>query len=119
MTEQDKPRISTTGGSVITPQYAKRSMKCYAVTDSELKQIGLANLFGTISFGVGTALLGFGIDIWKDSKLASSLPEEARTLTDVAQPLCLIFGIVFIVAALAIAIWRRDMIKTIKDESGT
>lgn len=31
-------------GSTVEPVYSKRKMRCYSVTESELKQIGLANI---------------------------------------------------------------------------
>lgn len=104
-------------GSVIQPEYAQRNMKCYAVTESELKQIGLANLAVTICFGIGSGLLGLGIDIFKDTTLADSVPPNANVVVNTVQPILFIFGIVFWLAAAALWFWRRDMLSLIRKES--
>ncbi len=114
--DEPPPKISTTG-SAIKPQYAQRSMKCYAVSESELKHIGLANLGQTASFGIGSALIAFGFDIFKDVHLSGALPETTSAVVSGIQMLCFIFGGVFWVVAAALWIWRRDMLATIKQES--
>lgn len=92
-------------------------MKCLTVTESELKQIGLANLLLTFLFGVGSALIAFGVDIMKDSMLAQSVPASAQVVVDVVQPICLIIGAAFWIGAAWVWTWRRDMINTIRNES--
>lgn len=93
-------------------------MKCLTVTESELKQIGLANLGVTASVGIGSAFVAFGVDIFKDSLLAEQVPETARMLTDYVQPLCLVMGVAFYVIAVLLYVWRKDMIGLIRRESG-
>ena len=117
MAEQAPPKISIESGSAIKPQYAVRSMKCYAVTESELKHIGLANLGQTASFGIGSALIAFGLDIFKDTRLAEQVPESAALVVSTVEPLCFIFGIVFWFVSATLWVWRRDMLATIREES--
>ena len=104
-------------GSAIKPQYAQRSMKCYAVTESELKQIGLANIFTTASFGVGSALLALWLDIFKDVHLTEAVPDDFSLLIGVTQPLLFLFGVIFWIIAAIVWNWRRNMINLIKKES--
>ncbi|WP_428631171.1 hypothetical protein [Sphingopyxis sp.] len=104
-------------GSTIETVYSRRKMKCYSVTESELKQIGLANLGATICVGIGSALFAFGVDVFKDSILATEIPKEANILIDSIQPICLYLGAAFYIAAAALLWWRQSMIGTIKSES--
>lgn len=112
----DNPNAAA--GGVVKPVYSERTMKCLTVTESELKQIGLANLGVTVCVGIGSAFAAFGIDVFKDSMLAPDVPESARVLTEYVQPLCLGVGVVFYVIAGLLYLWRRDMIGMIRRESG-
>ncbi|MGU3401570.1 hypothetical protein ACLBWS_17860 [Brucellaceae bacterium D45D] len=49
-------------GASVETVYVSRQMKCFAVTESELQQIGLANLGMTISIAIGSALFAFGLE---------------------------------------------------------
>jgi hypothetical protein len=109
---------NTPAGGVVKPVYSERTMKCLTVTESELKQIGLANLGVTICVGIGSALVAFGIDVFKDSLLATDVPDAALMLTKYVQPMCLIGGVAFYVIAVMLWIWRKDMIGLIRRESG-
>lgn len=104
-------------GSAIQPVYATRNMKCYPITDSELKQLGLANIAMTATFGAGSACFAFALDIFKDTALAGSVPPAADVLVNAIQPLGYVFGAAFWVGSIVVWIWRRNMIQTIKDES--
>ncbi len=104
-------------GSTVEPIYSTRKMRCYSVTESELKQINLANIAITAFSSTGSALLAFWLDIFKDTILSEKVPEVAQTAIGYVQPILLILGIGFWVAAGAALWWRRDMIKLIKQES--
>ena len=116
-TVRDTRDPSSRTGGTLKPVYSDRTMRCLTVTESELKQIGLANIFLTFLFGMGSALMAFGVDIMKDSLLSESVPEAARTVVDVVQPICFILGAGFWVGAAWVWFWRRDMIATIRKES--
>ncbi len=104
-------------GSTVEPLYSSRQMRCYSVTESELKQIGLANLGITAFSSIGTGMLAFSLDIFKDTVLAGGVPESAKVALSFVQPVLLIGGIAFWVFAIFAIFWRRDMIKIIKHES--
>lgn len=104
-------------GSTVEPIYSARQMRCYSVTESELRQIGLANLGITAFSTIGSACLAFWLDIFKDTVLAESIPEAAQIAISYVEPLLLVFGVGFwIVAGLGV-LWRHKMIELIKKES--
>lgn len=109
--------VSSPSGGLVKPVYSEREMKCLTVTESELKQIGLANLGVTVCVGIGSAFLAFGFDIFKDVMLTDDVPESAILLTQYVQPLCLGMGFVFYLVAGVLWWWRRDMIGLIRRES--
>lgn len=113
----DQGTIGPSAGSAIQPVYAQRSMKCYPVTESELKQIGLANLGVTIFVGLGGTCFGFGVDVFKDVQLAQTVPAGAKAFVDIMQPGAIAVGVVCWIIAGALWFWRRDMLRLIKDES--
>lgn len=93
-------------------------MHCIAVTESELKQIGLSNLLTTIFVGIGSALCAYGFDVDKDLYLADDMPKQVIEMAKIVSSLCWAFGIICFLAAAAMWFWRRDIIRQIKKESG-
>lgn len=110
-------RVPEPGGGQFAPIYSVRRTKCYTVTDSELKQIGLANLGATAFFTIGSLLAGFAIDVFKDIALTDDVPDAAKQIIDSAQPLLFTMAAVFYIIGFIAMIWRWDMIKSIKAES--
>jgi len=106
-------------GATVSMQYSERKMNCHLVTDSELKHIGLANIGITMTFGIGSALIAFGIDIYKDTTLAETVPETAQTLASVIQPMCFYIGGAFWLFSVLLLWWRRGMLELIKKESSS
>jgi hypothetical protein len=92
-------------------------MRCYSITESELRTIGLANVGQNIFLSVGSALVAFSLDIFKDTTMAEHVPTMAAEIASYAQPICLFLGLACYVAAFAVWRWRRGMIDTIKKES--
>jgi hypothetical protein len=108
---------SPNAGGKLNPIYMERDMRCLVVSESELKHIGLANLGVTAFVGIGSALLSFGIDLFKDTALESPDQASAAAVADAVERLCVGAGIVCYIVALLIWIWRWDMIRTIRSES--
>lgn len=104
-------------GGVIEPIYAKRFMRCYSVTDSELKQIGLANIAITATSSIGTGFLAFALDVFKDTELAEAVPATAQVALGYVQPICIGLGVAFWVTTIALMWWRNSMVTLIKTES--
>jgi hypothetical protein len=92
-------------------------MRCVVVTESELKQLGLANVLMTAATSIGSFLLAFGLDIIKDTWLSDQVPDSAKVITQVLQPICFYVGIAFYAGAVGIWLWRRDLLKLIRQES--
>lgn len=105
-------------GGVVKPIYSEREMRCLTVSESELKQIGLANIGVTVFASIGSALLSFGVDLFKDNTLTPAANPSAAAMADAMEKLCLGGGLVCYIVAVVLWFWRRDMIKTIRKESG-
>ena len=110
-------------GPALTIVQGQRKMRCFMVTESELKQIGLANLLSTISSSIGAMLIGFGLDIYKDlTILSGDAPagsrENASSIAVTFQNASFYLGVAFILAAGALLLWRRSLLAQIKAEKG-
>lgn len=116
MATEDKG-VAASGG-IVKPVYSERQMRCLTVSESELKQIGLANIGVTVFASIGSALLSFGVDLFKDTALEPTADQAAASMADAIEKLCIGGGAVCYIVAIALWIWRRDMIKTIRKESG-
>lgn len=104
-------------GSTVEPVYSARKMRCYSVTESELRQINLANIGITAFASMGSAMLAFWLDVFKDTVLAEKIPERAQEIVSYVQPILLVMGLAFWALSAATLGWRRNLIKLIKDES--
>ncbi|MEL6883441.1 MAG: hypothetical protein AAFP87_02945 [Pseudomonadota bacterium] len=115
--EEKVERTEGVNGSTLEPIYSSRKMVCYSVTESELKQLNLANI-GVASFtSLGSAMLAFWLDVFKDTTLASSVPESAQAIISYVQPIILFLGAAFWIISGVILYWRRGLILLIKEES--
>lgn len=102
-------------GSDLNVLHTERSVTVYVLTDSELDELGALNRNITIFSSVAAFMGGLWVDLYKDSKLASSVPEATKQALDFAQPLIAIVAMIF--AALAFYAWldshsRKLKIKT-------
>lgn len=115
--ERKVEKTEGVNGSTVEPIYSARKMRCYSVTESELKQIGLANLGITAFASLGSAMLAFSLDVFKDTLLAEQIPKEADLVISYLQPILLFVGVgLWIMAGLTLR-WRRSMIELVKEES--
>lgn len=116
----DETNVAT--GGVVKPVYSERTMRCLTVSESELKQLSLSNWGVTIFAAIGSALFTFGVDLLKDTALAPPADRDdlkaAIEMADTIETLCLGGGVVCFAVAAGLLFWRRDMLKTIREESG-
>lgn len=110
-------QVADPSGGQFAPIYRVRRTQCYTVTNSELKQIGLANLGATAFFTIGSLLAGFAIDVFKDIVLTEEVPDAAKQIIESAQPLLFTVAAAFYLIGFLAMLWRWDMIKSIKQES--
>ena len=115
--EKKVEKTEGVNGSTVEPIYSARKMRCYSVTESELKQIALANLGITAFTSLGSAMLAFALDVFKDTLLAEQIPKEADLVISYLQPILLFIGIGFWILAGLTLRWRRSMIDLVKEES--
>jgi len=92
-------------------------MRCYTVTDGELKSVSLANGLSVIFFSIASASLTFGLDLATDIALSQELTAAGRALDEMVEPASYIIAGIFFLAGLWTLWWRHNMIKTIKRES--
>lgn len=115
--EETVEQAEGVNGATVEPVYSRRKMRCYSVTESELKQIGLANLGITAFASIGSGLLAFYLDIFKDTILAEEVAATAKSAIEYVQPILLFLGVSFWILAIVTLFWRRSMVATIKEES--
>lgn len=105
-------------GATLKPVYQPRQISCMAVTESELRQIGLSNFLTAAFVGIGSALCAFAFDVDKDLYLSEAMPKQVADLAQMVSTLCWCFGIIFFLMSLGVVVWRRDIIQHIREESG-
>lgn len=110
-------KVERANGATLEPIYSKRSFKCFTVTESELQQLGLANLAMTFTAAIGSALFAFWFDIFKDTEMATEIPAKAVVVLGYVKPLCLYGAVLFWTFSFAMFLWRGQMLSIIKKES--
>ena len=76
--EADGLDESSQNGATVKPRYQPREIDCYAITESEMKQLGLSNLLTSAFFGIGSALIAFAIDLTNPSVVAKAIDEDQK-----------------------------------------
>lgn len=104
-------------GSTLVPVYGERRMVMYSVTETELQTMQSFNSRTTSYVGVGSAMITFSLDIFKDTLLATSVPEKAQAAISYVQPICVTLGVIFFVLAAYERFKGWNFLKTIKREN--
>jgi hypothetical protein len=94
-----------------------RSMKTYVVTSNEIRTITLVNFGVTVLFSLGSACLGYWLNIHTEIALAGKLPAGAEVVQTIVQPVALVAGIVFYVIGAITWFFRSGFVSTIEKES--
>jgi hypothetical protein len=92
-------------------------MKTYIITDSELRNIGLANGIAGISFSFMAGLWGYAFSLSTDMLFSDHPSDAATTWADAMRPTCEWAGAAFLILGVAMILWRHRMINLIKREN--
>lgn len=117
-TPTETPVVSTAGtsGAAVKMLYVEREMNAYAITASEMRQVGSFNRISTLFFSLGSASFGSAIGIWWD--IATGSPNAAaQTVGDALMKLSISAGVVCFLIAGYFAYVRRSEIAQILSES--
>ncbi|WP_156334146.1 MULTISPECIES: hypothetical protein [unclassified Shinella] len=108
-------RAGTGGGINVT--HTRRQIKAYNFTEADLDAVMMANVVSAISFSVGSAVLGFWVDVNKDVALLDKASPTAEAL----QTMVNIVGLPLIIVLFLIGgffVWKRStVISRVKSES--
>lgn len=109
------PQLPTGGGPVSVVR-TSRTMKHYTVFDSDFESLATNDTATTFCMTVSSFCFAFGLDIFKDTALAQSIPASTQVALGYIQPMLFVFSFLF--AAGAFAFWRkkRSKIQSIKDD---
>ena len=117
---QPRSRKATSPGSGFDPDYRRRPMTCYPVSDSELEMLSSSDTFAGLFSALGTFAAGTAVTLWLGVGLASvPLGAVPQFLWDyVLKALVVITALCFVVAGI---FWfrRRTLLDKIKSESYT
>jgi len=92
-------------------------MKVYGVTENELRTLTIINAAAAALFSIGAACLGYGLNLHASLLLVDNMPDKAKVLSDVVQPLAFYAAAVFFLLGIAAWLARGGFIKTIKKET--
>ncbi|KNY13597.1 hypothetical protein AKG11_28060 [Shinella sp. SUS2] len=97
--------------------HTRRQIKAYNFTEADLDAVMMANVVSAISFSVGSAVLGFWVDVNKDVALLDKASPTAEAL----QTMVNIVGLPLIIVLFLIGgffVWKRStVISRVKSES--
>ena len=111
------PRLSTGHTNPVETVIATRRMKCYAIQDSELKNISGHNRTATIAFSLGTGFLGAALTIFLESKFNSPIENGMEMFVNWGITLSVIVGACCYIFGANALLTRGSIINTIRDES--
>jgi hypothetical protein len=92
-------------------------MKVYGVTENELRTLTIINAAVAALFSLGAACLGYGLNIHDSLLLVDNIPDKAKVLPDVVQPVAFSLAGVFFLFGLIAWLMRGGFISTIKKET--
>jgi hypothetical protein len=104
-------------GSTITYVPGQRIIKQYPITEGELKEIFGIGILSSICFTLGTSVIAFGINLYKDGVLAQGLDERTIDSIRWAFWVCFGFGGLLLIAGAAAFIKNNFLIQEIKKQT--
>jgi hypothetical protein len=106
-------------GSDLNVLHTERDMTVYVLTESDLDRVGDLGFLAAGFTSAATFFGGLWIDLYKDSKLATQIPDATQQALDFVEPLLGILTIAFAIAALVFWVKRGNLQSRIKRGSRT
>jgi len=91
-------------------------MKHYTVFDSDFDSLATQDVGVSVCLALSSFCFAFGLDIFKDTLLAESIPDSTQAALSYIQPALLVFAVLFAVAAGSFWLKKRSSIQKIKDD---
>jgi hypothetical protein len=113
---QGPPEFSAQSAGSLRVVASRRSMRTYIVTDSELRNITLANAISGVSFSFMTGLWGYAFSMGTELIFMDKPSHDALMWNTVVHPICVYGGCIFGLFGVAMIVWRHFMIDLIKRE---
>ena len=104
-------------GSTFSPDYGKRSMKSYPITEGELNELFMIGIVVTVCFSLGAGLFGFAVNIYKDLSFNPSLSKEIIDHCDTILISCVLFGVVCVGVGGLVVWFGHTKIARLKNET--
>ncbi len=118
-----KPRTPRTRskGSLLDTEHGVRTMKVYAVTESDMKSMKLTTAYASIAFSFAVAFFGYAADIIISCIFSTSLTPAAKAASYELAPVLVICAVLFLVAGIKAqmdknSVWN-DIEKSTKHQS--
>jgi hypothetical protein len=103
-------------GAFVRMLYVERELKGYAITASEVRQLGSLNRIATLFFALGSGAVGYGLGVWWDVATQPTDPIVQRVGTVLLYG-CGAFAVLCFVVAGVVTYTRWDEINKILGES--
>ncbi len=115
----NQPSATSEGpiGATITTAYVARSVRAFAVLESEVHTLSFFNTLAATLFSVASAFLSFAVGIWSNAAFTDKATPAGAILAKVGAPVLCVLAVV----ALCLALWalraRGSTLTTIRNES--
>jgi hypothetical protein len=115
--QSGQPTFGGNLGATMQPQYMVRTMKCYAVQETEMEMVDTFIGQATTFYSTSSALVSFAASIWINAAFATTLTDTAKLSAFYFAPLCVIGSIVFVKLGYDASRKRKTLWATIKAQS--
>ena len=113
------PKLRMGDGSLYKTMSTEREVPIYAVSESDIDNIGRWSALATWGFSIGSAFLSFAVGIWTNFAFAdpNSLTAEAKVASAMVAPAFCLIAFVGIGIGLWSLVSRSRAWAAIKDQS--
>lgn len=111
--------VSTGSSGFFTPTYANRNMKIYAIPENELEILGTMNMESTMYFSAFSFFISMTLSLFLGGIYTDNLQinQAGSLLFHYGTPVARLIALFFLILGICIHKKRKNMIKTIKQES--